>query len=188
MPMYNLIEYSDNYADSSGSLLQFKRDELSQTGVINPNVSVTNSSSFKYKTSILGNPNDTEVLRNEKIVVPLKYLSNFSRSLEMSLINCKIHLELNWSKNCVTSTIAETTFKITNTKFNVPIVTFSTEDNLNLTKELNEGFKGSVYWNEYKSKIETKEVYDQTLSRFPLGASFQGVNRLFVLAFDNTTC
>ena len=87
--------------------------------------------------------------------MPLKYLSNFFRSLEMPLINCKILLELNWNNNCVmygADTYAgvdnannrETTFKITSTKLNVPIVTLSTKDNVNLTKQLNEGFKKSV--------------------------------------------
>ena len=78
------------------------------------------------------------------------------------------------------------TFKITSTKLYVPIVTLSTKDNVNLTKQLNEGFKRSFYWNEYKSKVETKEANASNLKRFPLDASFQGVNRLFVLAFDNT--
>ena len=68
----------------------------------------------------------------------------------------------------------------------VPIVTLSTKDNVNLTKQLNEGFKRSVYWNEYKSKIETKTADNNNATRFPLDASFQGVKRLFVLAFDNT--
>ena len=68
----------------------------------------------------------------------------------------------------------------------VPIVTLSTKDNVNLAKQLNEGFKRSVYWNEYKSKIETKEADANSLKRFLLDASFQGVNRFFVLAFDNT--
>ena len=68
----------------------------------------------------------------------------------------------------------------------VPIVILSTNDNVNFTKQLNEGFKKSVYWNEYKSKIETKEADANNLKRFLLDASFQGVNRLFVLAFDNT--
>ena len=67
----------------------------------------------------------------------------------------------------------------------VLIVTLSTKDNVNLTKQLNEGFKRSVYWNEYKSKIETKTVDDSNVTRFSLDASFQGVNRLFVLAFNN---
>ena len=60
----------------------------------------------------------------------------------MPLINCKIHLELSWSKDCVMSNIAGVTiFKITSTKLHVPIVTLSTKDNVNLTKQLNEGFK-----------------------------------------------
>ena len=69
----------------------------------------------------------------------------------------------------------------------VPIVTLSTKDNVNLTKQLNEGFKRSVYWNEYKSKIETKTADNRNITRFPLDASFQEANRLFVLAFNNTT-
>ena len=76
-----------------------------------------------------------------------------------------------------------TTFQITSTKLYVPIVT---KDNVNLAKQLNEGFKRSVYWNEYKSKIETQKADTSNPKRFPLDASFQGVNRLFVLAFDNT--
>ena len=76
--------------------------------------------------------------------------------------------------------------KITSTKLYVPIVTLSTKDNINLTKKLNEGFKRSIYRNEYKTIIETKEADANNLTRFPLDASFQGVNRLFVLAFDNT--
>ena len=80
----------------------------------------------------------------------------------------------------------EATFEVTSTKLYVPTVTLLSKDNVNLTKQLNEGFKRSVYWNEYKSKIETKEVNASNLTRFHLDASFQGVNRLFVLAFDNT--
>ena len=144
------------------------------------------SPSFKYKSSILGTTIDTGVLGNTKIVVPLKYLYNFFRSLEMPLINYKIHLELSWSKDYVVSTIADTIFEITSTKLYVPIVTLSTKNNVNLTKQLNKGFKRCVYWNKYKSKIETKEANNQNPIRFPLDASFQGVNRLYVLAFDDT--
>ena len=97
--MHHLIEYSDNYSDSSRSLYQFKRDE-SPMDDINPlNVAIDNSTSFKYKASLLGKPNlannGDRLLKNAKIVVPLKYLSNFLRSLEMPLIQCTIHLELN---------------------------------------------------------------------------------------------
>ena len=100
MPMYNLIEYSDNYADSSGSLYRFKRDECPMNDAENPlNVALDNSTSFNYKASLLGKATDADAndrsLKNTKIVVPLKYISNFFRSLEMPLINCKIHLELN---------------------------------------------------------------------------------------------
>ena len=80
----------------------------------------------------------------------------------------------------------ETTFQIASTKLYVPIVTLSTKDNVNLTKQLNEGFRRSVYCNEYKSKIETKTGDNNNATRFPLDTSFQGVNRLFVLAFGNT--
>ena len=165
------------------------------------NVALENSTSFKYKASLSGKVTDADgndrSLKNIKLVVPLKYLSNFFRSLEVPLINCKIHLELNWNNYCVmyrADTYAsgdnvnnkETMFKITSTKLYVPIVTLSTKDNVNLTKQLNAGFKRSVYWNEYKSKIQTKEADANNLKRFPLDASFQGVNRLFVLGFDNT--
>ena len=68
----------------------------------------------------------------------------------------------------------------------VPIITLSTKDNVNLTKQLNEGFKRSVCWNEYKSKVETKETNDKTFARFPLDGFFQGVNRPFALAFNYT--
>ena len=113
----------------------------------------------------------------------------------MPLINFKIHLELNWNNNCVMygddsnagDDNREATFQITSTELYVPIVTLSTKDNVNLTKQLNEGFKRSVYWNEYKSKIETKTADNDNITRFPLDASFQGANRLFVLAFNNTT-
>ena len=172
MPMHNLIEYSDNYADSFGSLYQFERDESPMNDNNNYlNVALDNSTSFKYKTSLLGKADDVDgndrSLKNTKIVVPLKYLSSFFRSLEMPLINCKIHLELNWNNDCVkygADTFAggdnannrEITLQIINTKLYVPIATLSTKDNVNLKKQLNEGFKRSVYWNEYKSKIETK--------------------------------
>ena len=80
------------------------------------NATIADSTSFKYKSSILGNPVAVGVLKKCKIVVPLRYLSNFWRLLEMPLFNCKIYLELNWTKDCVMSNIAgETMFKITNT-------------------------------------------------------------------------
>ena len=105
----------------------------------------------------------------------------------MPLINRKIHLELNWSKDCVMSTIADATFEITNTKLQVPIVTLSSKDNVKLVKLLEKGFKRPVYWNEYQTKIQKRDLDNNNLTRFPLDTSFQGVRRLFVLAFNNTT-
>ena len=129
--MYNLLEYSDNYADSSGSLWQFKRDELNVA--TNPDVTTDHSTSFKYKSNLFENPTAAGVLNGVRLAVPLKYLSNFSRSLEVPLINCKIHFELNWTKNYVMFTAPvyndnKATFKITSTKLYVPIVTLSTKD------------------------------------------------------------
>ena len=96
--MYNSIEYSDNYSDTSGSLWHFKRNESPIKDAGNPvNVSTGNSASFKYKSSILEKPTADGVLKNAKIAVPLKYLSNFLRSLKISENNCKIHLELKWA-------------------------------------------------------------------------------------------
>ena len=99
MPMYNLIEYSDNYQDSSATLYQYKRDEPPENNAVD-NLTAINSSSFKYKikllvsvTEVAGDAAGVRKL-NVKVVVPLKYLSNFFRSLEMPLINCKIKLNL----------------------------------------------------------------------------------------------
>ena len=83
-------------------------------------------------------------------------------------------------------TIADATLKV-NTKLQVPIVTSSSKDNVRLVKLLEEGFKRSVCWNEYQTKIETRDLDNNNLTRFPLDASFQGVRRLFALAFNNTT-
>ena len=83
------------------------------------------------------------------------------------------------------SAIADTIFKTANTKLYVPIVTLSSKDNVKLAKLLEEGFKRSVYWNEYQTKIESRNLDNNNLTRFPLDAFFQGVRRLFVLAFDN---
>ena len=91
MPMYNLIEYSDNYQDSSATLYQYKRDEPPEADAV-ADLTVNNSSSFKYKVSLLGNPvlDGAVAKKSVKIVVPLKYLSNFLRSLEMPFIKLDI--------------------------------------------------------------------------------------------------
>ena len=127
MPMYNLIEYSNNYSDTSGSLWQFKRDEVPNN---NADLTIDNSHSFKYKAALVGKAanvvnNTNSSIENTKIVLPLKYLSNFWRSLEMPLINCKIHLGLSWIDDCILSSAGDyAKFKVTDAKLHVPIVTF----------------------------------------------------------------
>ena len=154
MPMYNLIEYSDNYEDSSTTLYQYKRDEPPEANAID-DLTVDNSISLKYKVSLLGNPvvADNIAKRSVKVVVPLKYISNFFRSLEMPLINSKIKLNLTWKKECVLSTDAgNAVFIINDTKMYVQVVTLSKEDNKDFIEQQNKGFQRSIYWNEYKTK------------------------------------
>ena len=101
----------------------------------------------------------------------------------MPLINCKVYLELNWTEDCNLSSAGNTAkFAITDTKLHVPIVTLSTKDSANLAKQLNEGFERSVYWNSYETK--PAKVIEQGKNIYELlNASFQGVKRLFVLAY-----
>ena len=128
MPMYNLIEYSDNYSKTPRTLYHICRD------VTHP--SITDSESFKFKSRFLDNTNNADII-NAEIAVSLKYLSNFWRTIEIPLINCEDNLILTWSEKCVISKGNwDTTFKITDTKLNVLVVTFSTQDNLKLLQKL----------------------------------------------------
>ena len=116
MPMYNLIEYSNNYSKTSGSLWQYYRDE--------PNENITESESFKFKVKLTGEIPNADNKKNVEIAVPLKYLSNFWRTLEIPVINCEINLILTCSEDCaISSAAADTKFKITDTKLYVPVVT-----------------------------------------------------------------
>ena len=130
-----------------GSLWQFKRDEIEGDVdlTVDGNYIPNNLSSFKYKSSLITNRNVV------KIAVLLKYLSNYWRSVEMPLINCKAELSLSWDPNSVLSNLAgASTFTITDPKLYVPIVILSTEDNAKLSKLLSEGFKRSVHWSKCK--------------------------------------
>ena len=121
MSIYNLIEYSDNYANTSGSLRQYYRDE--------PNNNLAVSESFKSKiktgkTPAAGSEKDVEIM------VPLEYLSNFWRTLAMLLINREVNLVLTWSPTCVISnSTGAGTFEIGDTKLYVLVVILSTKDN-----------------------------------------------------------
>ena len=185
MPMYNLIEYSDNYQDSSATLYQYKRDEPPDD--IEDNLGQDNSTSFNYKTKLLGNPvaANNIVRRNIKVVVPLKYLSNFFRTLEMPLINCKIKLNLTSKKECVLSNqTGNAVFIINDTKLYVPVVTLSKEDNKDFIEQQNKGFQRSIYWNEYKTKEQTQDGNANSVKYINLEPSIQGVNRLFVMTYS----
>ena len=127
-PMYNLIECSDNYSDTSGNLWQFKRDEITN----NADVTNDNAPSFKYNANLIGNTEANGAKNGVKIAVPLKCLSNFWRSLEVPLINCKVELSLKWYERCLLTAANTATFTITDAKLYLPIVTLSIEDNFKL--------------------------------------------------------
>ena len=189
MPMYNLIEYSDNYAKTTRSLWQYSKDipalNVNDEIIIFAEGNLTDSFNFKVKiTGRTGNGRTKDV----EIMVPLKYLSNFWRTLEMPLINCEVNLILTWSSTCVliaTNTPKQNaTFAITDTKLYVPVVTLSTQENTNFFQQLISGFKRVINWNKYLSKPLFILAQNPNLNHL-VEPSFQGVNRLFVLAFEN---
>ena len=120
-------------------------------------------------------------------MVPLKHVNNFWRTLEIQLIDCEVNLILTWSADCVIiyTNIANQvpTFAITETNLYVPVVTLSTQDNAKLLPQLKSGFKWTISWNKYLSKPELLPQ-NPNLNHF-VEPSFQGVNRLFVLTFEN---
>ena len=169
LPMYNLIEYSDNYSKTSGSLSQYCKeipavDDEGNIAIFN---GTNNTDSFK--SNIIGktaaNNNDDNIAGrvDVEIMVPLKYLSNFWGTLDMPLINCEIELILTWSKNCVIicTNIDDQvpTLTITEKNLYVPVVTLSTRDNVKLLSQSKSGFKRTISWNKYleKTRIISKK-------------------------------
>ena len=171
MPMYNLLEYSKNYKKTTGSLWNYYRDEPN-TSTDNNNIthSILNSESFDYKASFMENGvTHNNLTKNDvKVVVPLKHLSNFWKSLNIPLINCEVELILTWSKNCVLADMTRRNaqgdnpaivaptgleFKITDTKLYVPVVTLSKENDIKLSEKLKSGFKITIKWNKYRSQM-----------------------------------
>ena len=137
------------------------------------------------------------LVKKVDIVVPSKYLSNFWRSLDMPLINCEVSLTLTWSENCVITSLerraitntridtspTSTTFKITDTKLYVPVVTLSTKDDNNFLEQLKSGFKRTIKWNKYRSEM-TNQIKTNHLNQL-IDRTITKVNRLFVLSFEN---
>ena len=181
MPMYNLIEYSDAYLRTSGSLWQHYRDEpaLDNNKIIVFPANNNNITPFKFKEQITGHTGSSGT-KDFEIMVPLKYVGNFWRTFEMPLINCEIYLQLKWYNNCIlvagTAANQNSDFKITDRKPYIPVVTLSTQDNIKLLKKLESSFKRTINWNKYLPKTQLKRETD-----FLIDPGFQGVNRLFVL-------
>ena len=149
MPMYNLLEYSNAYLKTSGSLWQYYKDEpaIGANGNIIDFSNINNS--FKFKQQITGQAGNGRT-KDVEIMIPLKCLSNFWRTLAVSLINCEITLKLTCSeKHILAAGIAANQvprFRITNTKLYVPVVTLSTQENIKLLKQLESGFKKTFDW------------------------------------------
>ena len=102
----------------------------------------------------------------------------------MPLINCEAELILTWSKNCVgTNSTGKRKFKTKETKLYIPVVTLSTQDNIKLLQQLKSNFKRKINWNKYESSIKT--FAQNRYLNYLINPSFQGVNRLFVLSFEN---
>ena len=188
MPMYNLFEYNDNYAKTSRSLWQYCKGIplLNDHNEIIDFRGNNNTNSLNFKARITGQTADNGT-KDVEIMVPLKYFSNFWRTLEMPLINCEFNLILTWSSTCViVSTIhvnQNAVVEVTDTRLYVPVVTLSTQENAKLPQQLKSGFKRVINWNKYLSEPELL-VQNPNLNHL-VEPSFQGVNRLFVSAFEN---
>ena len=188
IPLYNLLEYSKNYRKTIGSLYNYYRDELSDDADVNnfDNIKVVNSNTFKYKNKITGNTYnvdanddgyDVNKSGNQEIAlaIPLKYLGNFWRALNIPLISCEVSLELKWNKNCVITSLEETqvdagspvvrdnsptgaTLAINDRKLYIPVVTLSKDDEIKLLTNLKSGFKREIIWNKYRSQMATEAI------------------------------
>ena len=206
MPMYNLLEYSKNYRKTIGSLYNYYRDELSDDA--NDNIKVINSNTFKYKNKITGNTYNVnagaqgyDVNKNGtqevELAIPLKYLGNFWRALNIPLISCEVSLELKWDKNCVITSLEQrdigggnrdnaptgATLAINDCKLYVPEITLSKDNETELLTNLKSGFKREIIWNKYRSQMTTEAINNNL--NILIDPTFTNVNRLFVLAYQN---
>ena len=209
MSMYNLLEYSKNYRKTIGSLYSYYRDELSDDADDNnfDNIKADNSNTFKYKNKITGNTYNVDAgaqgydvnkngTQEVELAIPLKYLGNFWRALNIPLISCEVSLELKWDKNCVITSLEQrdigggnrdnaptgATLSITDCKLYVPAVTLSKDDEIKLLTNLKSGFKREIIWNKYISQMTTEAINNNlNILKNP---TFTNVNRLFVLAYQ----
>ena len=177
MSMYNLLEYNKNYRKTIGSLYNYHKDELSDDADDNnfDNIKVLNSNTFKYKNKITGNTYNVDAgtqgydvnkngTQEVELAIPLKYLGNFWRALNIPLISCEVSLQLKWNKNCVITSSEHrdigggnrdnaptgATLATNNCKLYVPAVTLSKDDEIKLLTNLESGFKREIIWNKYR--------------------------------------
>ena len=215
MPLYNLLEYSKNYRKTIGSLYNYYRDELTNENIpannVFNNVRVVNSNTFKYKNKIIGNTYNVDTgaagydankngTQTIELAIPLKYLGNFWRALNMPLISCEVSLKLKWNKNCVITTLEHraidendppnrygaptgATLAINDCKLYIPVVTLSKDDEIKLLTNLKSGFTREIIWNKYKSQMSTEEENNNL--NILIDPTFTNVKRLFVLAYQN---
>ena len=207
MSMYNLLEYSKNYRKTIGSLYNYYRDELSDDADDNnfDNIKVVNSNTFKYKNEITGitynvdagaqgydvNKNGTQEV---ELAIPLEYLGNFWRALNILLISCEVSLELKWDKNCVITSLEQRdiaegnrdnapTGATLDCKLYAPAVILSKDDEIKLLTNLKSGFKREIIWNKYRSQMTTEAVNNNL--NILIDSTFTNVRRLFVLTYQN---
>ena len=210
MSMYNLLDYSKNYRKTIGSLNNYYRDELSDDADDNnfDNIKVVISNTFKYKNKIISNTYNVNAgavgydvnkdgTQEVELAIPLKYLGNFWRALNIPLISCEVSLELKWDKNCVITSLEQrdigggnrdnaptgATLSITDCKLYVPAVTLSKDDEIKSLTNLKSGFKREIIWNKYRSQMTTETVNNNL--NILIDPTFTNVNRLFVSAYQN---
>ena len=189
------------------------------------NIKVVNSEAFKYKSKVIGNTDNVDSTipnpdaaaaaaaaanprianpnyvannsgkKNVELAIPLKYLGNFWRALNMSLISCEVSLELKWNKNCVVTSIqreinldggnteasTDVSFAINDCKLYIPVVTLSKDDEIKLLTNLESGFKREVIWNKYRSQMSAETINNNL--NILIDPTFTNVNRLFVFAY-----
>ena len=207
--MYNLLEYSKNYRKTIGSLYNYYKDELSDDADDNnfDNIKLVDSNIFKYENKTTGNTYNVDAgaqghdvnkngTQEVELAIPLKFLGNFWRALNIPLITCEVSLELKLDKNCVITSLEQRdigggnrdndptgpTLSITDCKLYVPAVTLSKDDEIKLLTNLKSGFKREIIGNKYRSQMTTEAINNNL--NILIDPTFTNVNRLFVLAYQ----
>ena len=210
MSMYNLLEHSKNYRKTIRLLYNYFRDELSDDADDNnfDNIKVVNSNTFKYKNKMTGNTYNVDAgaegydvnkngTQEVELAIPLNYLGNFWRALNIPLISCEVSLELKWDKNCIITSLEQrdigggnidnaptgATPAINDCKLYVGAVTLSKDDEIKLLTNLKSGFKREIIWNKYRSQMTTEAINNNI--NILIDPTFTNAHRFFVLAYQN---